>query len=782
MLTTLRKWWELTQSEKENIIARMFSVRSINERDTLRKTLAAQYEISEATITSFIAHETMRRNKMDWNKLPGSNNSSGTGSHITAPKEYRDDATKPIKNSIRARVYAITSISELSGEMRASIIGEFSDVIQNSTWNMRYDFYEDMEAISDYYNISPDVVESFVRNTYKWIWIRLDDLKKWKPLTEEEKMSIRRYVTEWKDEKDKKQRRKEMARKHDVSTHVIWAITAWKLWENGEKILGKDSIWSAQFFQNTPSVWWENPPIPWESLQESEVWDAITSEQSIDDKIGEGDSLVNMPSNILSDEDKEFIWEFASEYNLQDDSQRSDFLQSIFNLFPDATIQEIKEILPNFPDDQIHTNPKRSWEWMGALVNYNNEIKNKWRQKLKEFIDENTEKEKRKNMKVLCLPGVECLEIPLYIELWFTPENIIGVEAGIVKWKRDSTLIERFKVNAAKYWIQTRIWKLEEILETEDTVFDVVSLDFLGPVSMNMQNMLWKIKSSPKTIVLLNYLAKRESDLGKAILKLWVLASKKSDAPISRWYSSISIDSNIAVENRDIAVPHIIQNKLGESVRSTQYFDYKSWIPWKLTLEDLLCEHERLHKLWEIPFNDYNNHKNNARFVIWHYRALFVERMTTDSRKYGWKCLNHYHFEKPLTMCFYWVPVATSLQQLRYLSKVGQGHGSSFFSELMVLDRPEDDFRILDEYLRFFTDFLVASIKNHGQVDCWMDRRSGKPLCMFYKINWSLSKKRFVWDSIIEIYRLNHEKFHHRSILEDGCSNKYNGERLTLDI
>jgi hypothetical protein len=50
-------------------------------------------------------------------------------------------------------------------------------------------------------------------------------------------------------------------------------------------------------------------------------------------------------------------------------------------------------------------------------VNYNNEIKNKWRQKLKDFIDENTEKEKRKNMKVLCLPGVECLEIPLYIEL-----------------------------------------------------------------------------------------------------------------------------------------------------------------------------------------------------------------------------------------------------------------------------------------------------------------------------------------------------------------------------
>jgi hypothetical protein len=52
-------------------------------------------------------------------------------------------------------------------------------------------------------------------------------------------------------------------------------------------------------------------------------------------------------------------------------------------------------------------------------------IKNKWRQKLKEFIDENTDKEKRVTMKVLCLPGVECHEISLYIELGFKPENIV---------------------------------------------------------------------------------------------------------------------------------------------------------------------------------------------------------------------------------------------------------------------------------------------------------------------------------------------------------------------
>jgi len=39
-----------------------------------------------------------------------------------------------------------------------------------------------------------------------------------------------------------------------------------------------------------------------------------------------------------------------------------------------------------------------------------------------------------------------------------------------------------FQKNATKYGIQTRIGKLEKILETEETVFNVVSLDFLGPV------------------------------------------------------------------------------------------------------------------------------------------------------------------------------------------------------------------------------------------------------------------------------------------------------------
>lgn len=139
-----------------------------------------------------------------------------------------------------------------------------------------------------------------------------------------------------------------------------------------------------------------------------------------------------------------------------------------------------------------------------AHINYDNGIKNKWRMKLKDFIDLNTGIEDRKNMKVLCLPGKKCLEIPLYLELGFKPENIIWVEWG------DSDAIEEFKSNASKFWIQTRIWRLEKVLESEETVFDIVSLDFLWPPWENTQTILWMIKRAKKTILMTNFQWRRE--------------------------------------------------------------------------------------------------------------------------------------------------------------------------------------------------------------------------------------------------------------------------------
>ena len=529
------------------------------ERDNARKSLAQQYWVSEWTISSLIAHETMRRaKKLEW-------------SLWNSQEWAQDQPTQTIQKSTQARVYTITLLSEITEEMRSGIFQDFTAVIQDNATNTRYDFYIDIEAISDYYNIDPTILEQFLRNRYNWLWGKLDELKKWKAISEEEKMSIRLYVEAWIDNTDKKSRRKEMAQRYGVSTYVISAITAWKLTENWEKILGKDNPLIAKT-PNRASRWWVDWVMIWKTILPLEQ---ISPRDSID---WEDASL----EEVFSGEDTDFIRELASEFNLNDDSQRTVFLQDIFDLFPDSTIDDIKKILRDFPDDITHTNTKRSGEGMWALVNYNNEIKNKWRQKLKEFIDANTDTEKRKDMKVLCLPWIECLEIPLYLELWFRPENIIGVEAWIVKWKKDPEIIALFQANASRYWIQTRIWKLEKVLETEDTVFDVVSLDFLGPISLPSRIIAQKLRLSDRATIATNYLNRREGDFWKMQLSASVFPKVINSNPNYR-----DILNTITMDNsKQMNAPSWDERSDSHHVVVLKQFTVESWkVPKEVNLQ-----------------------------------------------------------------------------------------------------------------------------------------------------------------------------------------------------
>ena len=362
-----------------------------------------------------------------------------------------------------------------------------------------------------------------------------------------------------------------MAQKYEVSIYVIWAITAWKLTENWEKILGKDNPLIAGT-PNWASRWW----VDWVT-----IWEAILPLEQItpQDNIVWEDALLE---EVFSGEDTNFIRELASEFNLNDESQRTVFLQDIFDLFPEATIDDIKKILKDFPDDISHVNKKRSGEGMWALVNYNNAIKNKWREKLKEFIDENTDPEKRKDMKVLCLPWIECLEIPLYLELWFRPENIVGVEAWIVKWKKDLEIISWFQVNASKYWVQTRIWKLEKILETEDTVFDVVSLDFLGPISLSSRIIAQKLKLSDRATIATNYLNRREGDFWKRQLSASVFPKVINSTPNYRdILNAITTDSS-----NQINTPSWDERSDSHHVVVLKQFTLESWkVPREVNLQ-----------------------------------------------------------------------------------------------------------------------------------------------------------------------------------------------------
>ncbi|MDD2916397.1 MAG: hypothetical protein PHH70_00975 [Candidatus Gracilibacteria bacterium] len=535
---TLRKGSELSLTEKTDIFTRMSLSGIKEERDSMREYLAQQYGITEGAITSLIAHETMR--KMKQGEGVKGNFQTGMIDVNGIEGEGTDKIqTKIVQESTQTRVYTITTLSQLTEEIRDNIRKEFFDIIQENASNPRYDFYLDIEAISDYYNINPFILEQFLRNSYKWLGEKLNELKKGIDLNEEDKFKIRIYVAGGENEKNKKVRRKEMAKKYMVSIFVISAITAWKIHDNGEKVLKKDDGQIKDSF--IPKVNPETiPEISPTAIPLIEFDNQISqiSEKSIGAE--QADSENDGGEQTFSEADVGYIQELAPEYNLQDKVGRGEFLQHVFDLFPDATIEDVKRILPNFPDDVIHTNPNRGGEGMGALMEYDNEIKNKWRQKLKEFIDENTNVTKRKDMKVLCLPGIECLEIPLYLELGFNPDNIVGVEAGEVDPKKlkpekieelkneafrlgisfeltrkciREILTTKFQINATKFGIQTRIGKLEKILETEETIFDVVSLDFLGPIGANTFDVMQQIKASnTRYLLLTNFLGKRDTD------------------------------------------------------------------------------------------------------------------------------------------------------------------------------------------------------------------------------------------------------------------------------
>ena len=141
----------------------------------------------------------------------------------------------------------------------------------------------------------------------------------------------------------------------------------------------------------------------------------------------------------------------------------------------------------------------------GEHTDYGTEIKQLWRHEIRRFLAENTIPEKRSNMKVLCLPGKQCLEIPLYIDLGFSPENILGVEGG------DRIARAEFEINARRYGIQPVRARLEDILPHMRERFDVVNLDFTGPISPASCQIAEQILLKEHALVMVNTLQKREN-------------------------------------------------------------------------------------------------------------------------------------------------------------------------------------------------------------------------------------------------------------------------------
>ncbi len=171
----------------------------------------------------------------------------------------------------------------------------------------------------------------------------------------------------------------------------------------------------------------------------------------------------------------------------------------------------IDRILVEAMTDGVMPDHGRETGSSGEHADYDNETKRKWRKEWAQFIDENTDKKNRARMRVLCLPGKNCLEIPLYVQLGFDPKNIVGVEGG------DRVARAEFELNAPKLGIDHRVGDLEDILSTE-APFDVVSLDFHGFMGKKNFEICQRIPLADKAVVMTNFLARREKGFSKDIL------------------------------------------------------------------------------------------------------------------------------------------------------------------------------------------------------------------------------------------------------------------------
>ena len=174
---------------------------------------------------------------------------------------------------------------------------------------------------------------------------------------------------------------------------------------------------------------------------------------------------------------------------------------------------------PITPDESLPAQPKVG----GEHFDYDNEVKIEWRKRLQSFIEETTDPERRKDMRVLCLPGKECLEIGIYTDLGFELCNIVAVEGG----DREARAV--FEENAKVLGVEYRVGRLEDGIVEKEAPFDVVSLDFLGAMCPAYVKALNSIPYSESIVLCINTMAKRDA-LGVAYGLLEEDVKEGSDA------------------------------------------------------------------------------------------------------------------------------------------------------------------------------------------------------------------------------------------------------------
>lgn len=353
----------------------------------------------------------------------------------------------------------------------------------------------------------------------------------------------------------------------------------------------------------------------------------------------------------------------------------------------------------------------------GCHANYDNPTKQLWRAKWKEFIAKHTLPGERGKMKVLCLPGKKCLEIPLYLELGFSPKNITGVEGG------DENAKSEFYDNAYRYGINAKLGRLENMLPHDNNIYDIVSLDFTGPMSKTCLDIVKMVPLAPaadsqfntKSLFMINLLAKRENTIKPCIdfyasftrpeLMQMFEGDRMSYDKFKDIYGYISGLADKAVsgeqcydeadlkDKRNISLVFILTSLIARTRRSTDtlWGDYKiKEVPQKVREEA-----------------DFNHYAAHTLSILLATLGYYVGERAVDFLTIGAPQL--------IEIITNYKPFLYEIEEYQYTSSVNDAN-APFLTEMYEFMTPMADYIKSRYFVRFFVDTILWQCMNEGKL------------------------------------------------------------------
>lgn len=151
--------------------------------------------------------------------------------------------------------------------------------------------------------------------------------------------------------------------------------------------------------------------------------------------------------------------------------------------------------------------PESYFSGDGIHMDYTNPQKHEYHQALLSFLQRHSSAEERREWKVVCMSGIECVEPKkVYIPAGIMPQNIFCCENSQERLDK-----VRFKRNCRYAELQAVNQDMEDFLRTSPITFDVLSIDPTGQWSKTVESILINTRLAAQGIVFVNVRAQREN-------------------------------------------------------------------------------------------------------------------------------------------------------------------------------------------------------------------------------------------------------------------------------